>query len=116
MMGERNYDYTDYSTLGRDIGKLVMDKQKAYGDSFSKAPQIMKVLYPNGISPDQMDSALTIVRIIDKLNRISTNKNDLMGENPFMDIVGYSLLEVMKRKPFMFKDSGTNEKEKTNVH
>lgn len=105
-MSERNYDYTTYSTLGADIGKLVMEKQQAYGDSFSKAPKIMKVLYPNGIAPEQMESALTIVRVIDKLNRISTNKNDLMGENPWMDIVGYGLLEVMKNKPL--------EKEKTN--
>jgi len=92
-------EFDSYVSLGSSIGKLVQDKQKAYGDSFSKAPKIMAVLYPNGIGSDQMGSALTIVRIIDKLNRISTNKVDLMGENPWRDIAGYSLLEVMKNRP-----------------
>ncbi|VVB50701.1 Uncharacterised protein [uncultured archaeon] len=97
------FDYSGYAKLGESIGKLVEEKQKAYGDSFSKAPAIMAVLYPNGISPDMMGSALTVVRVIDKLNRISTNKVDLLGENPWGDIAGYSLLEVMKYGPSSIK-------------
>lgn len=108
-MSESNYDYTDYSTLGQGIGKLVMDKQAAYGDSFSKAPKIMAVLYPDGVSIDQMESALTIVRVIDKLNRIATNKHDLMGENPWGDIAGYSLLEVMKQHKRLLAETQKDE-------
>ncbi len=89
--------YTSYPAIGESIGKLVEEKQAAYGDSFSKAPLIMAVLYPDGISPDKMDSALTVIRVIDKLNRIATNKVDLMGESPWGDIAGYSLLELMKQ-------------------
>ena len=90
-------NFSSYPTIGESIGKLVEEKQAAYGDSFSKAPRIMAILYPNGINPDMMDSALTVIRVIDKLNRIATNKVDLMGESPWGDIAGYSLLELMKQ-------------------
>jgi hypothetical protein len=90
------FNYDSYEKLGESVGALVSSKQAAYGDSFSKAPKIISVLYPDGISPDQIESALTVIRVIDKLNRIATNKVDLMGENPWGDIAGYSILEVMK--------------------
>lgn len=85
----------DYERLGAEIGKLVQIKQEAYGDSFSKSGEIMRILYPNGIDHDQMDDALTIVRIIDKLFRIATDK-DALGESPYRDITGYGLLGAMR--------------------
>ena len=51
----------------------------------------MRMLYPDGIPPEQMTDALAIVRIIDKLFRIATKK-DAFGESPFRDIAGYGLL------------------------
>lgn len=84
-----------YERLGSEIGKLVEVKQAAYGDSFSKSGDIMRILYPEGIGHEQMDDALTIVRIIDKLFRIATDK-DALGESPYSDIAGYSLLGQMR--------------------
>ena len=81
----------DYEKLGHDIGSLVTEKQKAYGDSFSKAGRVMKELYPDGISLEQIDDALVVVRILDKLFRIATDK-DALGESPYRDISGYGLL------------------------
>lgn len=83
----------DYETIGREIGQLVTEKQKAYGDSFGKSGEILKILYPDGIRPEQYDDVLTITRIIDKLFRIATEK-DALGENPYRDIGGYSLLAI----------------------
>lgn len=82
---------TPFALLGLQIGELVDQKQAAYGDSFGKAGAIMRILYPNGISPEQMDDALAVVRIVDKLFRIATNR-DALGESPFRDIGGYGLL------------------------
>lgn len=84
-----------YHDVSREIADLVVSKQAAYGDSFGKSGSIMKILYPDGIKPEAMEDALTIVRIIDKLFRIATNKN-AFGENPFKDILGYALLAVTK--------------------
>ena len=80
-----------FAKLGAEIGELVDTKQAAYGDSFGKAGAVMRILYPNGISVDAIDDALAVVRIIDKLFRIATDK-DALGESPYKDICGYGLL------------------------
>lgn len=80
-----------FRVLGDKLGKLVDEKQAAYGDSFGKAGSVMKILYPEGIGHDQIDDALAMVRVIDKLFRIATMK-DAFGESPWMDIAGYGLL------------------------
>ena len=79
--------------IGCEIGKLVTEKQIAYGDSFGKSGKILEILYPNGIRVDQYPDALTITRIIDKLFRIATQK-DAFGESPYNDIAGYAILGV----------------------
>lgn len=81
----------DYIALAADLGRLVQDKQLAYGDSFSRSQEILKILYPNGIKPENYKDLLTITRIIDKLFRIA-NKKDAFGESPYRDIAGYGLL------------------------
>ena len=81
-----------YKKIGEDIGQLVSEKNKAYGDSFNKSQEIIKVLYPNGIQPKQYRDMLAIVRVIDKLFRI--DNKDAFGESPWRDIAGYSLLGI----------------------
>jgi len=80
-----------YVQLSREIGELVEKKQAAYGDSFTKAGRVMRILYPAGIAPEQMDDALCLVRMIDKMFRIATDR-DALGESPYRDIAGYALL------------------------
>lgn len=84
-----------YELLGFKKGCLVAEKQIAYGDSFGRAGLVMKELYPNGISLDQMEDALVVVRILDKLFRIA-NRKDAFGESPYGDIQGYGLLGERK--------------------
>lgn len=79
----------------KKVAELVQQKQEAYGDSFGKSGRVMRELFPNGISPEQMDDALTIVRVLDKLFRIATKK-DAFGESPWKDINGYSLLALTR--------------------
>ncbi len=81
----------NYEDLGAALGRLVETKQKAYGDSFGKAGAVMRILYPAGVAAEQLDDALTIVRILDKLFRVATAR-DALGESPFRDIGGYALL------------------------
>ncbi len=85
------------------IAKLVNEKQVAYGDSFGKSGKIVRILYPDGIPLDKIDDALTVVRLIDKLFRIATQK-DAFGESPWRDIMGYALLAVARDKG---SDNGT---------
>lgn len=80
-----------YREIGEELGRLVDDKQKAYGDSFGRSGEVLRILYPHGIAPAQFDDALTIVRVVDKLFRIATDK-DAFGESPWKDVAGYGLL------------------------
>lgn len=86
-------DRKRYREIGEEIGRLVQEKNEAYGDSFGQACRILEVLYPNGIQPVQYRDALAITRVIDKLFRLA-NKKDAFGESPWLDICGYAILGV----------------------
>jgi len=83
----------NYEELGRQIGALVATKQAAYGDAFGRSGRVLRILYPDGICIEQYDDMLAVVRILDKLFRIATDR-DALGESPYRDIAGYGLLGV----------------------
>lgn len=88
----------DYVALATEIGTLVEAKNAAYGSSFAKCGDFLRILYPDGIAPAQYQDALLIVRIFDKLMRIATAK-DALGESPYRDITGYGLLGAAETPP-----------------
>jgi hypothetical protein len=77
--------------IAGEIGKLLTTKQAAYGDSFGKSGAVMAILYPEGIPLEKLDDALTVVRVLDKLFRIATDR-DALGESPWGDVAGYAVL------------------------
>ena len=83
---EETRGLSDYEKLGKKIGEIVTKKQESYGNAFEKSSEVVKVLYPN-----QYVEMLTVLRIIDKLFRVATDK-DNHNEDPFLDIAGYGLL------------------------
>jgi hypothetical protein len=91
MLEKRHREYGKFEMLGVEIGAKTDEKQAAYGDSFGKSGNVLREFYPEGVRPDQFDDMLAIVRIVDKLFRIATNK-DALGESPYRDITGYGLL------------------------
>jgi len=84
-----------FKDIGTDIGSLVEQKNKAYGSSFEKSAEIIKILYPDGVKPEQYTDLLAITRVLDKLFRIATKK-DAFGESPWQDIAGYAILGISK--------------------
>ena len=86
-----------WDEIARSIAATVAEKNAAYGDSFERAGEVMAVLYPNGIPREKMGDALTVVRVLDKLFRIASDR-DAFGESPWRDIAGYALLAVEKRE------------------
>ena len=81
----------NFNKIGEEVGKLVGEKQRAYGDSFGRSGECLRQMFPEGIKPNQYDDLLTIARILDKLFRIA-NDPDAFSENPYQDIVGYGIL------------------------
>ena len=87
----------DYEAIASEIGQLLNVKQKAYGNSFGELEKIINVLYPTGIVPAQYKNLLTLTRILDKVFRIANlpeDGQDIMNEDPWKDIAGYSILAL----------------------
>ena len=80
-----------FMQLATDLGKLLAEKNQAYGDAFSKTTQILTLLYPNGIKVEQFKDVHVLVRMLDKMSRIAQD-NDPMGESPYKDLAGYAIL------------------------
>ena len=78
----------------KELGELLTEKNQAYGNAFEKTTKILELLYPNGISVSQYKDVHVIVSILDKLSRIARD-NDPMGESPYQDIAGYSILAMV---------------------
>jgi hypothetical protein len=83
--------------ISTELGSLLEDKNKAYGSAFSKSSEVLKILYPNGINPDQYTDLLLTTRILDKLFRIATDKS-AFNEEPWKDIAGYGILGIYKEQ------------------
>jgi hypothetical protein len=81
----------NYESIGQKIGRLVDEKNVAYGDSFHQSHRVLEVLYPNGVGVEQYKDLLFVARVIDKLFRIASNKY-AFGESPYKDLAGYGIL------------------------
>lgn len=81
----------NFKELAADIGELVTLKNKAYGNSFERCGEFLKILYPDGIAPENYGDMLCVVRIFDKLMRVATKKG-AFAESPWLDLAGYGLL------------------------
>lgn len=97
------------------LAKLLIEKNKSYGNSFAVSGDFLKILWPEGVAPHQYTDMLTIIRIFDKIMRI-INKKGAFEENPFRDIAGYALLQValesMEVKESMKKAEEENNERK----
>jgi hypothetical protein len=80
-----------FEQIAEEMGKLVAMKNAAYGDAWARSGHFLKLLYPDGVKPEQYTDMLLLVRIFDKMMRIATDK-DAFGESPFRDIIGYGIL------------------------
>jgi len=83
-----------FVAAGERVGRLVSEKNKAYGDSFARSEEILRVLYPAGVVPAEYRDLLAVVRVVDKLFRVATRKN-AFGESPWKDIAGYGVLGLV---------------------
>jgi hypothetical protein len=80
-----------------NLGILLEEKNKSYGSAFSQSSEVLKILYPNGIQPDQYTDLLLTTRILDKLFRIANDKS-AFNEEPWKDIAGYGILGLYKEQ------------------
>ena len=94
MKSEILMDEKLFHKVAEECADLVTKKNKAYGNSFELAGEILKILFPDGVKVDQYQDMLTVTRVLDKLFRICSGDKKAFEENPWRDILGYSLLSV----------------------
>ena len=80
-----------FQKKAKELGELLTRKNFAYGSAANSTGKILEILYPNGVTKDKYQDMLLIVRILDKLSRIATNKDEF-DESPFEDIAGYGII------------------------
>lgn len=80
----------DLMRIAEEIGKLVAEKDRAYGSSFSHTGEFLKILFPDGIKPERYSDVGLLVRVFDKQMRIAHRKG-AFGESPWRDIGGYGI-------------------------
>ncbi len=93
---ERNKPFKNNSTeelikeVGREVVKLLIEKNKAYGDTANNPPKIFSKLSPKeGL----------LARIDDKLSRIKQRGLNDLTEDTVKDLIGYLILyKVQERK------------------
>jgi hypothetical protein len=79
-----------------EVAEVVAKKNKVYGDSFTQCSAFLKLLYPNGVQPNQYADLLVLTRLFDKMMRVATGAKD--EEYPYFDMAGYALLMLQKAK------------------
>ena len=91
----------NFEEIGKAIGRIVTEKNKYYENSVTSTNDILRCLYPYGIKPEQYSDLNVIVRIIDKIMRIT--KGNQGNESAYKDIAGYALLKYTIDLEYEFK-------------
>jgi hypothetical protein len=78
----------DWGEIFGEVAVVVDRSNKAYGDAFHMSAAFLKLLWPEGVPPEQYADMLAIIRIFDKLMRIASSRG-AFGESPARDIAGY---------------------------
>ena len=87
----------DFLGLGEEIGRMLADKNRKYGDSYARMAHVLPMFYPDGVPGDHLLDAIFILRIIDKLMRIASAQGD-DEEDPVKDIAGYAVLRMREMR------------------
>ena len=87
----------EHSTLQKAI-QVVNKKREKYGNDIDVAVVgMLSTLFPDGLSKEKYDDVIFLIRICEKLGRITSKKIDSKAKtDAYRDIVGYGLLGLME--------------------
>jgi len=81
-----------YQNKANEIGKVVEEKNKQYGDAINNTGEFLKLLYPDGIPVERYNDIGVLIRIYDKIKRVAAGHK----EDSWEDIAGYGILMSSK--------------------
>lgn len=84
-----------FRDIAVETAEILEIKNRAYGNSFNKTSEFLKLLFPDGVVDDQYCHLMYIIRVLDKIGRIA-NSSLLPPEegiiDAYKDINGYTTL------------------------
>ena len=82
-----------FEALTRELYTTLVEKRRYYGEgNILAVPKLMAELWPDGIKPEDYPTVLLIVRILDKLGRLTALHPSTVGaRDAWKDIAGYAL-------------------------
>ena len=84
-----------FLAIAHEVAATLEQKKIEYGDSFNSVEKLLFYLYPKGINPAQYPNLLSIIRISEKLFRLSHAPDT---KDSFTDIAGYSILALLSKE------------------
>ena len=87
----------EFLDIASEIGNLLADKNRQYGDAYARMAHVLPIFYPQGVPPEQLLDAVFILRIVDKLMRVASAQGDDI-EDPVKDIAGYAILRMREMR------------------
>lgn len=96
IVKDRDEFHAEILKVTQALGKLLIEKNTAYGDATRRIVTTLQAYFPNGIPHDQISDAYYMIQILNKLSRVAEN-NDPAGEDPWLDSSGYSVLAHVKK-------------------
>lgn len=83
-----------YFEFAEMLGALVEEKNEQYGDAINDTGSFLKLLFPDGIPVEYYNDIGVLVRVFDKMKRISNGHT----EDSWKDIAGYGILMGAKNE------------------
>jgi hypothetical protein len=77
--------------IATELATLLPEKNRAYGNAVRVVADMLKILYPNGVKPEDYLDFMLIVRDLDKTCRIARGDKTAFGESPWKDKAGYGI-------------------------
>jgi len=88
---------SDFHALASELADMLTDKNRKYGDSYARMAHVLPIFYPDGVPGEHLLDAVFILRIVDKLMRISSAQKD-DDEDAVADIAGYAILRMREMR------------------
>jgi len=83
----------------KDILETIQQKRQEYGDVDSKIVNILKEIYPDGISADNLADCLFVIHELEKLLRFSSSQaNEKTKIEARKDLAGYAVLSLTREQ------------------
>lgn len=82
-----------FEELAMEVAEMLNEKTRQYGTTYEGAGDFLRAIYPNGLSHENYEDAILMIRIYDVLMRRANGGY----ENAWKYVAGYGILGMDKK-------------------